>query len=313
MTRAEQSSAPVTTLERPPEPVPARRPAAWRTGLTGYLFLAPSLLGLAVFLVTPVFVVIGISLHRWDLVSPARWAGLDNYRSIFGDPAFGTSLGVTATFVLLVLPVQMALGLVVALLLDRRLPGSAIFRTVFVLPWVTAPLALGVVWKWIFDPSDGALNALLGVRIEWLSDLHLALPSVAAVTVWSNVGYVALFFLAGLAAIPEQYRDVARVDGANAWQAFRRVTLPLLRPTTFFVVTTQIIATFQVFDTVYAMTRGGPAGRTDVIASVIYREAFVGFRMGRAAAMSVVLFLLLITVTIAQQVYFRRRTTYEMG
>jgi multiple sugar transport system permease protein len=284
-----------------------------RDTLAGFAFLAPSLLGVGGFLLVPVVVVLGISLLRWDLVSPAHWAGLDNYRSILSDPAFGRSLAVTAVFVLLVLPLQTALGLAAALLLHQRLPGSTVFRAILVLPWISAPLALGVVWRWLFDPSDGAINQLLGHRVEWLTSPTLALPSVAAVTVWTNVGYVALFFLAGLAGIPPQYSEAARIDGAGPWQGFRRITLPLLRPTMFFVLVTGVISSFQVFDTVYAMTQGGPAGRTEVVAYAIYREAFVDFRMGRAAAMSVVLFLLLITVTVAQQTYFRRRTTDEMG
>jgi multiple sugar transport system permease protein len=285
----------------------------YRQTLTGYAFLGPSLIGVVGFLLAPVVVVVGISLYRWDLVSPARWTGLDNYRSILTDPTFGRSLLVSASFVLLVIPVQVVLGLFMALLLHRRLPGSVVFRTIFALPWITAPLALGVVWRWVFDPSDGALNALIGRRVEWLTSPTLALPSVAAVSVWMHVGYVGLFYLAGLSGIPEQYHEAARIDGANAWQTFWRVTLPLLRPTTFFVLTTNIITTFQTFDTVYAMTQGGPAGRTEVVASAIYKEAFTSFRMGRASAMSVVLFVLLVAVTLAQQQYFRQRATYEMS
>jgi multiple sugar transport system permease protein len=284
-----------------------------RDTVAGFAFLAPSLIGVGGFLLLPVVIVLGISLARWDLVSPAQWAGAGNYRSLLTDPAFGRSLAVTAVFVLLVIPLQTALGLAAALLLDQRLPGSTWFRAILVLPWISAPLALGVVWRWLFDPSDGAINELLGRRVEWLTSPALALPSVAAVTIWTNVGYVALFFLAGLAGIPPQYSEAARIDGAGPWQGLRRITLPLLRPTTFFVLTTGVISSFQVFDTIYAMTQGGPAGRTTVVAYAIYREAFVNFRMGRAAAMSVVLFLLLIAVTIAQQSYFRRRTTYEMG
>lgn len=284
-----------------------------RETAAGYAFLGPSLIGVVGFLLLPVAVVFGMSLYRWDLVSPARWAGLDNYGSILTDESFLRSLLVSLGFVLLVIPLQVSLGLVVALLLDRRLPGSAWFRAVFVLPWITAPLALGVVWRWVFDPSDGALNALIGHRVEWLTSPDLALPAVAAVQIWSKVGYVALFFLAGLAGIPPQYHEAARIDGANAWQSFWRVTLPMLRPTTFFVLATGVIESFQVFDVIYAMTQGGPGGRTEVIASVIYKEGFTSFRMGRAAAMSVVLFLLLIAVTLAQQAYFRRRTTYEVS
>lgn len=280
-----------------------------KKALTGYAFLAPSLIGVLGFLAVPVVVVVAMSLHRWDLVSPARWAGPDNYRSLLTDPGFGRSLLVTVLFVALVIPLQTALGLLTAVLLDRRLPGSVWFRAIFVLPWISAPLALGVIWRWIFDPSDGALNALLGHRVEWLTEPALALPAVAAVTIWTNVGYVALFFLAGLSGIPPQYHEAARIDGANAWQTFRRISLPLLRPTTFFVLATGVISSFQVFDTVYALTRG----TTDLVAWTIYQEAFTSFRMGRAAAMSVVLLLLLVTVTVGQQLYFRRRTTYEVS
>ncbi|HWS35413.1 MAG TPA: sugar ABC transporter permease [Actinoplanes sp.] len=284
-----------------------------RRTLTGYAFLAPSLIGVGGFLLVPVLVVIVLSLHRWDLVSPARWVGLDNYAGLLDDLAFWQSMLITGMFVAIVVPLQVVLGLLAAVLLDRRLPGSVVFRTIFVLPWISAPLALGVVWRWIFDPSDGAVNRLTGVRIEWLSDPDLALPAVAAVTVWHYTGYVALFFLAGLAGVPAQYHEAARIDGANALQTFRLITLPLFRPTTFFVVVTSLLTTFQTFDLVYAMTRGGPAGATDVIASLIHREGFVEFRMGRAAAMSVVLLLLLITVTVGQQLHFRRRTTYEVS
>ena len=286
---------------------------ARREARTGYLLLAPSLLGVGVFLVLPVFVVLALSLQQWDLISPARWVGLANFRDILTDPNVGNSVLVTAFFVVIVIPVQTALGLAAALLLDRRLPGSQVFRVIYVIPWICAPLALGVVWRWIFDPSDGALNALIGHRVEWLSSPTLALPAVAAVAVWSQVGYVTLFFLAGLNAVPEQLYEAARIDGAGQRQVFWQITVPLLRPTTFFVLVTGVISSFQVFDTVYAMTRGGPAGRTDVIAARIYFEAFEAFRLGRAAALAVLLFVLLVVVTVAQQLYFRRRITYDLS
>jgi multiple sugar transport system permease protein len=280
---------------------------------TAYLLLAPSLVGVGVFLVLPVFVVLALSLRQWDLITPSRFVGLDNFSSILTDPAVANSVLVTATFVLLVIPTQTVLGLVMALLLDRGLPGSGVFQVIYVIPWICAPLALGVVWRWMFDPSDGALNALIGHRIEWLTSTTLALPSVAAVAVWSQVGYVTLFFLAGLRSIPSQLYEAARIDGASDRQVFWRITLPLLRPTTSFVLITGVISSFQVFDTVYAMTQGGPAGRTDVIAARIYHEAFEAFRLGRAAALAVVLFALLVAVTLLQQIYFRRRITYDLS
>lgn len=284
-----------------------------RETVTGYLLLTPSLLGVGLFLLVPVVVILGLSLHRWDLISPAEWAGLDNFRAVLADPDVGNSFLVTSLFVLIVIPAQTGLGLLMALMLHRRLPGSNVLRVLYVIPWISAPLALGVVWRWIFDPSDGALNALIGHRVEWLSSPTLALPAVASVTVWSQVGYVALFFLAGLNAIPTQIYEAATIDGAAGWQLFWRITLPLLRPTMFFVLVTGVIASFQVFDTVYAMTGGGPAGSTDVVASRIYSEAFDALRLGRAATISLLLFLLLITVTVTQQLYFRRRTTYELS
>ncbi|KAA1017603.1 sugar ABC transporter permease [Pseudonocardia sp. EV170527-09] len=280
---------------------------------TAYLLLAPSLLGVVLFLLVPVLIVVGLALFRWDLVGPRTFVGLDNVVAVATDGRFTRSLLVTAFFVLIVIPVQTVLGLAAALLLDRGLPGTTVFRVIFVLPWICAPLALGVVWRWILSPTDGALNALLGIRVEWLADPALALPSVAAVTAWTQVGYVALFFLAGLRAIPDTIVEAARLDGASAWQLLWRIRLPLLRPTLFFVLITGVISSFQVFDSVYALTpNGGPQGVTDVVAGRIYYEAFENRAVGQAAVMAVVLFVILVVVTVAQQRWFSRRTTYEL-
>ncbi|MFG1634780.1 carbohydrate ABC transporter permease [Pseudonocardia alni] len=280
---------------------------------TAYLLLAPSLVGVVLFLLLPVLIVLGLALFRWDLVGPRTFVGLDNVAAVAADGRFARSLLVTAFFVLIVIPVQTVLGLAAALLLDRGLPGTTVFRVVFVLPWICAPLVLGVVWRWILSPTDGALNALLGIRVEWLADPALALPSVAAVTAWTQVGYVALFFLAGLRAIPDTIVEAARLDGASAWQLLWRIRLPLLRPTLFFVLVTGVISSFQVFDSVYALTpNGGPQGVTDVVAGRIYYEAFENRAVGQAAVMAVVLFVILVVVTMAQQRWFSRRTTYEL-
>jgi multiple sugar transport system permease protein len=283
-----------------------------REAITGYALLAPSLFGVVAFLVLPIFVVLWLAFQDWDLLGPLQFVGLDNFASVLTDAQFGRSLLVTLLFVLLVIPVQTGLGLFAASLLTRGLPGSTVLRTIYVLPWICAPLALGVVWKWIFAPTDGALNALLGFRVEWLSNPDLALPAVAAVTIWSQVGYVTLFFMAGLTSIPDMFLEAARIDGASPWQIFWRIKVPLLRPTTFFVLVTGIISSFQVFDTVYALTpNGGPQGSTDVIAARIYYEAFDSFDLGRASVMALVLLVLLVGVTLLQQLYFRKRITYE--
>ena len=283
-----------------------------RSTLLGYALLAPSLFGVVCFLLLPMLVVVWLSLHRWDLLSPIRYVGLENWRSVLTDSGFGNSLLVTLVFIAIVVPAQIVLGLAAASLLARGLPGSGAFRTLYVLPWVCSPLAVAVLWRWILAPTDGALSTLLGRRIEWLSDPGLALPVVSAVTVWTNVGYVTLFFLAGLLAIPPQIQAAARLDGASGWQRFWHVTLPMLRPTLFFVSVTGVVSAAQVFDTVYALTGGGPAGRTDLVANRIYAEAFGAAAIGRAAVMALALFVVLVGVTVVQHLYFRRRTTYDV-
>lgn len=283
-----------------------------RSSVLAYGLLAPSLFGVVTFLLLPILVVVWLSLYRWDLLGPLRFVGLANWRSVLADAEFGNSLIVTAIFVAIVVPAQTVLGLAAAAMLARLLPGTGFFRTVFVLPWICAPLAIAVLWRWILAPTDGAIATLLGHNIEWLSDPSFALPLVSAVVIWTNVGYNSLTFLAGLLAIPPDIYAAARTDGANAWQRFWRITLPMLRPTMFFVLVTGIVSAAQVFDTVYALTDGGPAGRTDLVAHRIYAEAFGSAAIGRASVMAVVLFVVLVGITIVQHLYFRRRITYDL-
>ena len=279
----------------------------------GYLLIVPSLIGVVGFLLVPVLVVLVLSVLKWNLISAPEWVGLANYADIFSSVRFANSMWVTLLFTLMSIPTAIALGLLLALAINRKLPGTSWLRVLYVLPWVSAPLALGVVWKWLLNPSYGAVNALIGERVEWLTDPDLALPAVAFVQVWSTVGYISLFFLAGLQQIPAQVYEAATLDGAGRLRTLWSITVPLLRPTMFFVTVTSVIASFQVFDSVYAMTGGGPAFHTDVIASRIYTEAFVNLHLGKAAAMAVVLFAVLVLVTLIQQRYFRRRITYDMS
>lgn len=283
-----------------------------RPALLGYGLLAPSLFGVVCFLLLPMLVVVWLSLHRWDLLGPISYVGLDNWRSVLTDRDFANSLLVTLGFIAIVVPAQIALGLGAAALLARGLPGTGLFRALYVIPWICSPLAVAVLWRWMLAPTDGAVSTLLGRRVEWLTDPTLALPVVSAVTVWTNVGYVALFFLAGILAIPPQVHAAAATDGATSWQRFWRITLPMLRPTFFFVSVTGIVSAAQVFDTVYALTGGGPAGRTDLVAHRIYAEAFGAAAIGRAAVMALVLFVILVGVTIVQHLYFRRRIVYDV-
>ena len=288
-----------------------RRSKRARPAVRGYLLLAPSLFGVTVFLVVPVLAVLWLSLHTWDLIGPVRWTGLGNWHSVLTDSGFGHSLLVTLVFVAIVVPLQTVLGYLIAAMLSRRLVGGTALRVLYALPWMCAPLAVGVIWQWMFAPTGGAVNAVLGHRIEWLTDPALALPATAFVSIWSGVGYVALFFVAGIAAIPREILDAAALDGVTALQRARWIVLPLLRPTLFFVLVTGVLTAFQTFDTVYALTRGGPDHRTDVIGMRIYSEAFDSAAPGRAAVMAIVVFVVTAALAGAQHLYFRSRTTYE--
>src|ERR1700751_314245 len=180
----------------------AARGKAPRSTALGYVLLAPSLFGVVAFLLLPILVVVWLSVCRWDLLGPLRYVGLANWHSVLADADFGNSLIVTAVFVAIVVPAQTVLGLLAASMLARQVPGTGLFRTLYVLPGICAPLAIAVLWRWILAPTDGAVSTVLGHRIDWLSDPSLALPLVSAVVVWTNVGYVSLLFLAGLVGNP---------------------------------------------------------------------------------------------------------------
>ena len=284
---------------------------------TAFAFLAPSLIGVLLFLVIPIVFVIFLSLVRWNMLTPMKWVGLSNYVDIFEFDGFGHSLVVTLYYVILNIPIQTAFALGMAMLLQRKHAGSGLIRVIAVLPFLSTPVAMGVVWNWIFNPSTGLINetlAHIGITgPAWLSNAATAMPVIAFANIWQYAGYNMLFFLAGLAAIPATVYEAAALDGATKWQQFRRVTLPLLRPTMLFVLVTGVIGSFQVFDTVYVMTAGGPGNATEVASKNIYDTAFAGFRIGEASAMSVVLFLVILAITIIQFRWFNKRITYEIA
>jgi multiple sugar transport system permease protein len=278
-------------------------------------FLAPSLVGVAVFLVLPILLVFVYSFLQWNLLTPATFVGWQNFVNIFRYDGAGHSLVVTAYYVLLSIPLQTVLALGMAMMLNRKLPGVGLFRVLFVVPFMATPVAMAVVWNWVFDPKYGTINALLGhLGISgpiWLGSTKLAMPVIALVNIWQYVGYNMLFFLAGLQAIPASIHEAAVIDGASPAQRFIRVTLPLLNPTLLFVLVTDIIGSFQVFDTVYVLTNGGPGDATQVLNLSIYKLAFTDYRIGEGSAMSVLLFGVILIFTALQFAYFRRRTVHE--
>ncbi|MEU6714691.1 sugar ABC transporter permease [Nonomuraea sp. NPDC046802] len=294
-------------------PLNARRRGGWHA----YLFVAPSLFGVVAFLLLPMLIVLVLSLFHWELLSAPEFAGLDNYRRLADDGQTWHSLWVTFVYVLLCVPLQTVLALGLALLLNQRIKGIRLYRSLFVVPWMATPIVLALIWNWIFDPRDGAINsalALVGITgPDWLSDPAWALPAVALVSVWQYTGYTMLFFLAGLQGIPKELYDAAATDGATPAQRFWRVTLPLLNPTMFFVMVTNLIGAFQIFDTVYAMTDGGPGRSTEVLNFRIFQTAFKEFDFGYAATLSTLLFAVILAVTLAQVRFFARRTTYDLS
>jgi ABC-type sugar transport system permease subunit/ABC-type glycerol-3-phosphate transport system substrate-binding protein len=276
-----------------------------RRGLrTSFAFLFPSMMHLVVFVVTPIVFAGYLSMHRWDIVVQEKpFVGLENFREIASDASFWNALGNTFVFSLNV-PVSMAIALAVALMLRRKMRLLGILRTLYFLPGVTSFVAVALVWMWLYHPSFGAANYLLGLAGigpgAWLNSSDTAMISIMIFTVWLGMGYQMVIFLAGLQGIPDELYEAARIDGADGWGRFRHVTLPLLKPTTFFILVTSLIGSFQVFTSVYVMTAGGPVGSTDVLVYHIYQAAWEQLRMGYASAISWVLFLLIMMATWVQ-------------
>jgi multiple sugar transport system permease protein len=283
-----------------------------RTAGMGWDFVSPSLLILGVFVVVPTVWGIALSFAQYDGIAPPRFTGIHNYDRAIHDPLIWKALLNTGIYVLMTLPIGLMLGLGIALALHQKwFVGRSFVRGVYFLPNVTSMVAVAFVWEWLLNPEYGLINAgLYKVGIKgpgWLSDPNLAMPCVAAVSVWHGLGFGVLIYLAGLKAIPEEVHEAARIDGANSWNAFRSVTWPLLTPTTMFLTVMGIIGGFQVFQSVYIMTNGGPLDRTRVYLFYIWQTAFQNLEMGYASAMAVILFLIVLLLTLAQWRFYSRR------
>ena len=274
------------------------------------VLLLPSLAGMVVFLMAPVLSSLVLSFSQWDLIGEISWVGLDNYVAALADPAVLGALRNTLTFILGYLPSVVIIALGLALLLNRRIRGRVVFRAIYFVPVVTSWVAVSLIWKWLLNPQYGLVNFALGaVGIKgpgWLFDPAWAMTGVILTSVWKDIGFVTVIYLAGLQDIPEPLYEAAALDGATPWQRFWSITFPMLAPTTFFVTTISLISSFQVFDQVWIMTQGGPAGATSVMVELIYKNAFSYYKMGYASAISWILFALIFVVTIAQNFLQKR-------
>jgi multiple sugar transport system permease protein len=288
----------------------ARQEALW-----GYAMVAPLLIGLALFFYVGLGASLYLSFTEWDVLTPPKWVGWENYQRFLENPLYLKTLWNSLRFTLMLVPLGMLAALSMALALNREMPLRGFYRVLFFLPVLTMPVAIAVVWKWIYAPDFGLINQVLaafgGPRVKWLSDVNTAMLALVLMSIWSGSGYGMIIYLAGLQNISRSYYEAAQVDGASGWQQFANITVPLLTPTIFFSLVTSTISAFQVFDIVYVMTKGGPMDSTRTMVYTIYEDGFRFFRMGNASATAWVLFAIILVITIVQLWGQRRWVHYD--
>lgn len=276
----------------------------------GWVFILPALLGTFVFIIIPVICSFGLSFMHWDLIGKAEFVGLKNYSTLFSEPLFGKILLNTFVYAISTSIFAVIIPLVLACILNSKIRGAEFYKTAYFLPFITPMIVVAVIWEWIFDPNIGVLNYVLHLNINWLYDPNFAMPAVIIVSVWKLIGYNMVIFLSGLSAVNQSLFEASKIDGANAFDTFRFVTVPLLSPTIFFVVVITCISSFQVFDLIYLMTQGGPLDSTNVLVYSIYKNAFEYFKIGEASAMAYVLFVIILVLT-AIQWQLRKKLVYN--
>jgi multiple sugar transport system permease protein len=291
-------SPPITSSKRPPW-------ANWFRGetLVAWIFILPSLIGFITFFAIPAVRGVQISFTNWNLLRDPTPVGIANYTFLLQNNEFWNALRVTVYYVLLNIPIQTVFAILIAVMMDR-LTQSMVIRGLLIIPWLMPNVVVGLLWLWLMDPSIGIINvALLEMgfsRIPFLTSIDWAMPSIAWINIWRHMGYTALLVFAGLQAIPRSVYEAAAIDGASEVRTFLRITLPLLRPVLVFVLVTSVIGSFQIFDTIAITTKGGPVNATKVINWIIYEQAFERLQMGRATAISVMLFFILLMVSLVQ-------------
>lgn len=283
--------------------------------ISALFFLSPTLIIFLTFIIFPVFFSFYLSFHQWNMFSTEQsFVGLENYARMFRDREFWSVLKNTLVYTIGTVPLNMALSLLVAYILNRKVIGKKFLRTAFFAPVIISPVAAAVIWRWMYDPNFGLINyflSFLGLKgPNWLNEPNSAMIALILMAVWKTFGVNMVLFSAGLQGIPETYYEAADIDGAGKWSKFWRITLPLLSPTTFFIMVMSIIGSFQVFDIVYVLTSGGPLGSTKVLVFYLYEQAFKFFEMGYASAVAYILFTILIILTLLQVKYMRSRV-YE--
>lgn len=284
--------------------------------LTPYFFVAPLMIFIAVFTYVPILTSLNLSLRQWNFLTPDMpFVGLRNYEELFASADFWNSLWVTTLFAVFSVPLWLGAALAIASWLVRETLPARLLRGALFLPSVTSTVSIAVVFSWVFSTDYGMVNAVLATlglgRPQWLQDPHLALWVLILVNTWKQIGYDIVIYIAGLQAIPQELYDAAAVDGGRRFHVFRRVTMPLVMPTTYFLLVISVIEAFQVFTIVNVMTRGGPAGATDMLVNLLYEIGFELFDIGRGSALAVILFVLLVALAILKSRIIGRKVHYE--
>ncbi|MCC4044738.1 carbohydrate ABC transporter permease [Enterococcus gallinarum] len=279
-----------------------------------WLFLSPQLVGLIIFSLIPVVIAIGLSFMSWDGFGARTFVGIQNYINQFSNPDFWIATYNTLLYTLLTVPIGLSLALVLAVALNKR-TGKNVYRLFFFMPVVTSSVSVSVMWMWILNGDIGILNQVLGmIGIQgpnWLTDTRIVMLSIAVLSIWWQLGYNMVIFLAGIQNISKSYYEAAQMDGASKLQQFFNITLPMLSPTTFFLSIMAIISSFQVFDQAFVLTRGGPGKASYTLVYHIYQQAFIDFRFGSSAAGAVILFAAILVLTLIQFYAQKRWVHYE--
>lgn len=267
----------------------------------GIFFVLPAVIGTFIFIVIPILCSFLLSFTNWDLLGDITYAGISNYKAIFSEPVFIQVLINTVVYALSVTFFAVTIPLGIAAIINEKICGSEWFKTIYFIPFITPAVVIAIVWSWIFDPNIGAVNMLFKTHYAWLFDTHLAMPVLIFVSVWKLIGYNVILFLTGFSTINSNIYEAAKIDGASGINVFKNITLPLLKPTIYFVTLVTAISSFQVFDLIYVMTSGGPKGATDVIVYSIYKYAFEYFDIGKSCALAYILFAVIFILALLQR------------
>ena len=274
--------------------------------------MLPAFIGTFIFIIIPIFCSFALSFTEWDLLNEIKFVGLANYKAVLTEPIFSQILINTLVYALSVTFFAVIIPLILASIINSKIRGAEWLKTIYFIPFITPAVVIAIVWSWFFDPNIGAINTIFKTHLDWLFDTRLAMPVLIFVSVWKLVGYNVVLFLTGFSTIPSNIFEAAKIDGADDGKTFWHVTLPLLKPTTYFVTLVTAISSFQVFDLIYVMTEGGPKDSTNVIVYSIYRYAFEYFDIGKSCALAYILFVVIFILAMIQRKIKNSETHLEV-